>query len=78
MNGQHAPHGAHRTEWTSAPRPFALPFRVQLRDDDSRPWQTYACFEFLGEAEACLHELKRRGIEARLDSQRTRTMTQAG
>ena len=46
-------------------------YGVHVRDLETSHWCVYANFEFYGEAEACLNQLLTRGIEARLEGQRT-------
>lgn len=53
---------------TSASLSVTNHFRILVQVAETESWRIYASFRFPGEAEACLDVLRRRGIEARLDS----------
>lgn len=66
MIGQPHSHSARRGFGGLPVLARGLPFQVQIRDADSDSWRVYAQCSSLGEAEACLQELCRRGLDARL------------
>jgi hypothetical protein len=68
---QHEPGISHGLNSATFPLHCLSGYRVQLRDQDTNQWRVYANFEFFGEAEACLNQLLHRGIEAKLDGNRS-------